>query len=670
MHRLQYFSWRREWPAAAAAALLLAVYGISMPPGAVFEDTGMIAAVCYNFGVLHPSGYPLYTLLCAPFARLADILPLNPAQATAVFSALAAAGACVFFYEIARRFGAGATAAAGMAAMLGLGAQFWAQAVIPEVYALNALLVAATLAALLRVIRHPSRRRVLWLFLLGGLGLANHWPLYALNAPAFILFFAAARPWRKIPPRDWAAGAGLAVLGLAPYLYLLLRAQWGAPLSIVAPPLEWRETLAYIARAPYAKLPAAPQEWTQCAAGAWWGARLLAAEYSYAGVAAAAGALVFLRRRPPLWSAAVLAGIASAAPVLGWILCGDVEGATARTIFAAYPLPAMIFLMIFAAEGLKLLPQKRRAAAALILAFAAGALNWQQNNRNEDDLAEEYAAAILDSLPQNAVLVLDGDLLFPVFYRLHALADRPDITPAKSVEELQEYAGRRRFYTTHTFHPPKNAPVGDWGILQEWQARDKTPPPPPLLNLYRRLLRQYGDFDSHARQWSKIAVRRGIFDAARALTAAAHNRPPDAEMENLRAALAQTPEGLFGELTARIGGKAGAISTNEIRDTLSALRHAGNFLPEWRAQILHREGVLELLAGRRENARQKLEAAVAEDAAADNPALIDLLHLLAAENAWAEYQKLRRRYWMAQNPALDAPDKKCAAALSAPCREN
>ena len=535
----------------------------------------MIAAVCYDFGILHPSGYPLYTLLCAPFARLADISPLNPAQAAALFSACAAAFAGALFYEIARRLGAAVLAAAALAVMLGLGARFWAQSIIPEIYALNALLVAATLAALLRVLRAPSRRRVLWLFFLGGLGLSNHWPLYLVNAPAFALLFAAGRPWRKIPPRRLAGGACMFVLGLSPYLYLFLRPHWGAPLSIFPPPQDWGAVFAYIARAPYATdVPASVEEWTACAEGALLGVRLLAAEYSYIGAAAAVwGAWHFFRRRPALWGIAAVLGAAASAPFLGGYLCGDVGGGTAHTVFAAYPLPAMIFLMLFVAEGVSRLPQKLQIPAAAALALSVFAANWQENNRSGDRLAEEYAAAILESLPQNAAVAIGGDFSFPIFYRYHALSARPDIILTKTVADEENYPGRRRFFSGA---PGDEKLIRDWGILQELSPEDgaaESLPPPPLLNFYRFLLRRYSDFDSDTRQWDKIVVRRGIFDGARALAAA--KTPLTPELKSLLAALAKTPEGLFGALTARM--KAGNISISEIRDTLAVLRQADGF---------------------------------------------------------------------------------------------
>lgn len=667
--RLYYFSWQREWlPAAAAAVVLLVVYGLSMPQSVEFEDAGLITAVCYNFGVQHPPGYPLYTLLCAPFAGLADLLPLNPAQTVAWLSALAGAGACFLFYEVARRFAVAMPLAVAAAVALGLGGRFWSQAIIPEVYTLNALLVVATLAAILRVLRRPSRRRVLWLGLLGGLGLANHWPLYVVNAPAFLLLLAGG--WRRLwaCPRLLLGGLGMTVLGLAPYLYLLLRHYIEPPpLSAFTPPTDWDSLWAYITREVYTNRAEAIKEWTQCAGSAWWGIRLLMAEYSPLGAAIALlGALCFYRRRPLLWSMAVLFGVLASAPLLFAYLCGNLDDSVSRTALAAYPLPAMIFLMLLIAEALNRLPSPVRTVAAAALAIAVGAANWTHNNRAHDRLGDVYAKAILAGLPADAAYLTSSDFDFGVFYHHHVLGVRPDITLVGGVEELLAHPGRR----FHASGLALSDNTHDWGIVQEWLADDAPPIPlpPSLTELYRRLAQRYSAFDSDVRGWEKVVVRRGLFDAGRALAIADYRKVLSPEATAVKRVVSKTPEGAFGQLTARLQGLAAPITYVEIRDALVILRQSfDGFFPAWRAQIMHREGVLDMLAGRRQAARRRWQEALALDAAPDNPVLVDLLQLLAAENDWHAYRQLRRRYFMVRNPALSGGDAACAAALAEVC---
>ena len=159
MRRLYYFSWRDECPFALVLAFLLsAVYWLTLPPGVTFEDTGLFATVCYNAGIAHPPGYPLHTLLCIPFCP-----------------------PCRFFYRSIRHkqrrfyhrwpplpppfcFMKSPDGCGGdepwrffLAAALGLGDRFWSQAIIPETYTLNALLVVATLLFILRFHAPPEK---------------------------------------------------------------------------------------------------------------------------------------------------------------------------------------------------------------------------------------------------------------------------------------------------------------------------------------------------------------------------------------------------------------------------------------------------------------------------------------------------------------------------------
>ena len=128
---------------ACFGVLLSAVYWLTLPPGVTFEDTGLFATVCYNAGIAHPPVI-LYTRF---FAFRLPALP-------------------IFYRSIRhkqRRFyhrwpplpppfcfmkspdGCGGDEL-GVFFSCGLGPwrPFWSQAIIPETYTLNALLVVAT----------------------------------------------------------------------------------------------------------------------------------------------------------------------------------------------------------------------------------------------------------------------------------------------------------------------------------------------------------------------------------------------------------------------------------------------------------------------------------------------------------------------------------------------
>ena len=662
--RLRYFSWRREWLSVTAIAATLAIlYGLSMPPGITFEDAGVIATTCYRGGVLHPPGYPFYTLLCSAFVGGVSWLPINPAAASAWFSAVCAIAACVLFYEIARRAGVAAFVAAAAAITLGAGARFWSQAIIPEVYTLNALLVAATLVLILRLLRHHRRRNFLYLSLCVGLGLANHWPLYVVNGPAFVLLLSYG--WRHLWGR-WRlllGGVVLLMVGVSLYFYL-----WWQPLvfdtiSLFTPPgPRWEELWAYITREIYTSRQTLSPSWSQCLMGAVWGGQLLAQEYTWLGMGLAlAGAILWYRHHSRWWLAAVLMGVAGSAPLLYGYLCLDVTSDVRRTVLAAYPLPSMIFLMWLISECLRHLRVFARPAAVLLAACVIF-INWSHNNRSEDYLAQNYAEAVLSSLPPDAVLLSTSDFEFPIQYAHYALNIRPDIQMIEDAKQWQEMAGRKFYLVNQS----DIGYVNDWGLIREWQkSQDSAPtfesPPPPLLAFYRQLLSQYAALDSN-KEWDKRFVQRALFSAAHGLTITKENLDDDGLQ--LLADLTKTPEGLYGQLSARLSGPAGTITEVEIRRTLDILRHSWERFPiSWRAQILHREGILDFTVGNRRGAAQKWRQSLLLERALDNPALIDFLHLLAAQQQWTQYHQWRKLYQLVDNPALDNTDSECRQVI-------
>ena len=106
----------------------------------LFDDSLEFQLVGYKLAIAHPTGYPLYTLLLKAFT----LLPIGEvAGRTNLSSAVLAAVAVALVYGIARRLTGSVLPALAAAAALAVSPVFWSQAVITEVYALNAVLVAA-----------------------------------------------------------------------------------------------------------------------------------------------------------------------------------------------------------------------------------------------------------------------------------------------------------------------------------------------------------------------------------------------------------------------------------------------------------------------------------------------------------------------------------------------
>ncbi|MFN8504882.1 protein O-mannosyl-transferase family [Kouleothrix sp.] len=171
---------RPAWPIAPALIVVVlgALYLRTLAPGVTWAneaaDSGDLIAAAATLGVAHPSGYPAYLLL----ARLFMLLPIGDlAFRAGLLSVAAGLGAALGVYAAVRALAAvpgwrGEVASAGAALICGLAPMLWSQAVVAEVYALNAMFV----ALLLWFIAEPARtRRALAARgLVAGLALGNH----------------------------------------------------------------------------------------------------------------------------------------------------------------------------------------------------------------------------------------------------------------------------------------------------------------------------------------------------------------------------------------------------------------------------------------------------------------------------------------------------------------
>ena len=188
-------------------------------------DAAMLQAHASVLGITQPTGYPTWTML----AHLFTYLPFgDPAYRVNLASAVFGAAA-VFVLVFAGQLLSGHIWAGAVGSLaFAVGNIFWSQAVIAEVYTLNALFVALTLLALLVWRERRSDRYLLAAAFLMGLSLTNH-VTSGLLLPSAALFVCAV-DWRKL--LDWRlvlGGVGLFVLGLVPYLYLPVRALIGPP---------------------------------------------------------------------------------------------------------------------------------------------------------------------------------------------------------------------------------------------------------------------------------------------------------------------------------------------------------------------------------------------------------------------------------------------------------
>lgn len=405
---------------------LFVLYALTSPRTVAGEDDGLFVLSSYFLGVEHSPGYPLFTLI----GKLFTYLPFGSVAyrvhlASALFGALSA-GAC---WLCARVLVEPRVAAYVAAFGLGLAQVFWSQAIIAEVYTLNTFFfLVLTYLGL-----QAGRNRLPWMAFVFGLSLSNHWPLMLLASPAFlILVWPELRTQLKRMPLFLA----LAVLGLAPYAWLVLVSWGGSPISYYGPLESWRELWHFVSRAGYAEIDQRPSAgWFDRVRFFGFLGEQLAVQFAFIGTAlAAVGCVVQWRLLGTRVSAFLLAAFLG--PTVGLVLLlGFDYDAFQKHMFHVYPLPAYAVAALWMALGFAWIAERyalrptllHGAAALLVVVFlAAGS---RTNLLADYDWSARYAQAVLRTLPKDAVVFVQGDAdLAPIAY-FHMVENwRPDIT--------------------------------------------------------------------------------------------------------------------------------------------------------------------------------------------------------------------------------------------------
>ena len=466
--------------AALAAAILgpLALYAVTLPRTVVLEDDGLFLMAGAHLGVAHPPGYPLYTLILHLFMRL----PFgDPAVLGHLSSAVLGALACGAVYGCARLLGASPVPALAAAWLFGVSEQLWSQAIIAEVYTLNALLFFATYALVLLGARDPCRQwplrgaAVAW-----GAGLANHWPLMVLATPGLVLVLLPV--WRAVLPRLPRLLAAAFASAALPYAWMAWLSHQSPAISFYGPIEGWGDLWFYVSRQGYSGVDVSPSAgWGDRAGFLGWFAADLVRQITLPGTALAILGLGALARGG-------LAGVAAAGSgllallgnsVVLILLLGFDFDQFWLAVFRPYPLICYGVAALWAAVGLdwavgrlpgwaavrwpgaaarlrrlgdrlpvRLAPRLPRAGQAMmrpcgadrrpavLLAVLVGAAmvagsaagGWPANDRSDSDFAERNVEVVFDLLPADAVLFVYGDAMAPFGYYRYVEGRRPDIT--------------------------------------------------------------------------------------------------------------------------------------------------------------------------------------------------------------------------------------------------
>jgi hypothetical protein len=245
---------------ALLVAFSFSIYLLTMCRSVGFTDSGELATVIYTLGIAHPTGYPFFTLLGRCWGMIP--MPIERIIQLNILSALLTAFAVGLFSKTAfvlqrvvnvfpnsngRRkeldqvlFRISVIVGS---LSLAFSSTFWSQSTNIEVYALHLVLVLMSILSFILALEEQQREPLWispWLFIFAfvvGISFANHMTTILLAPACLWLFFKSIHD-HKYAFRLIIKLIPFYVLGLSPYLYLIVRSSsyplldWGHPATL------------------------------------------------------------------------------------------------------------------------------------------------------------------------------------------------------------------------------------------------------------------------------------------------------------------------------------------------------------------------------------------------------------------------------------------------------
>ena len=498
------------------------------------EDSGAFITVVHDAGIAHPPGYPLYTML----GKLFTLIPLdNVAFRVKLVSATAGAltAVCIYFCCLVLFRVRGVAFLCAL--FFGLCELPWNHSVTAEVYALHALFYFLLLYFALRLHKDFNCRDLYLMTFFLGLSLSHHWPLMVLASISFVPLLFGQHPLQRA--RFMLARtpvlAGILLLGLLPYFYLVIRSHF-SPYITAFGPVSLAELPAYVLRARYAKIDAST---TATLMDSLLFFRYFLSEYirqiGVVGTLALAAGMVFaVVCGNRCISIALFLGFLASPLVLLAFLSFDYD-ILRRDAYMTYQIVpfgigALFLHYALTASGRFAAARQHRLAAVgvvsgIVICAATFATNLNRNDMRGNTMAFDYAEAVLSALPKGAVLFIDSDRdLGPIAYTHTVAGIRPDVrvyssfgyvfgnrlyNPAhNSIDEAQDilrgllHREKRLFVTVLTgpFIDLGKFPVHDHGLFFEVSLSDEKSPLTDTQELAKTFLDRHRN-DRYQRIW-------------------------------------------------------------------------------------------------------------------------------------------------------------------------
>lgn len=400
-----------KWFKIFVPIFILVSYILSLSPTVGLIDCGELITGCYLLDILHPTGYPLYTLI----GNILSKIPIGTiAQRINLVSAIYCAVASFFFFILLLDLTDSVIAALVSTSLFAFSRTIWSVAVGAEVYGLTALFL--VLIIYLWTKHHLSNIIIFLAFIL-GMGFTNHMMIastFIASAVFLLLTFKG-----KFSLRFLIILAVFFLLGLSVYFYLPIRAR-ASPLFNWGNPYNLERFFWHVTGKQY-RVWMFSSSWAAITTNIKFGIKQLLSENFYIFVIPAIlGLWKLFQVRRQLVIGLLIILILTFGYAINYSI-PDIE---------SYYIPCLIVLFLLGGIGLSSLMKKLKVPQFfwLILIILPVLANYRRAGMQGNYLAYDSAKNYLKSAPENAIVITNWwDFYSPAFYVQHIENFRPDV---------------------------------------------------------------------------------------------------------------------------------------------------------------------------------------------------------------------------------------------------
>jgi hypothetical protein len=392
-------------------------------------DTGLFMMVCDANGIAHPPGFPLATLICHPMMSL----PFDGAIPGNLFSTLFAILTLCALYLLCRLIDLSELESALAVGVMAVSTAFWSQSIVLEVYTLNSFLFICVMICCFCFSRAGDGRWLVAGSLFLGLGLSNHWPLIVVSSLCLLPFLIwKIRTLLNVLQSPMLMGGCVLFLALGLSPYMLMFTKSGNPMTMIGDVNSFSDLWLYVSRTTY------EDSFTSSSAGGlgllWWLSFASIKQFGYLG-------MLFI----PLGMLRSLFDLAKPVAVsllLLWVanclvlplLTNHPFTELVQIYYSTWILLSFVSCSIWMVLGVRFLwavsqsQAVTRLATALLTFIAVAVQSFPLLGANDTVWVERYNRLLLESLDQNALLIVAGDTQTGPLGALHYVQGvRPDI---------------------------------------------------------------------------------------------------------------------------------------------------------------------------------------------------------------------------------------------------